>query len=198
MSGDRHLYCVALAAWLEGTGRFRPTAAVELDELRHALKERQPDVLVMAANSLTSQIKDIIESTATESEETSTVLLLDRIAQTDVQDALRMGVYGCMCPTAAPAVLTDAIHGAIEGRFTLGPRAMATLAREKRSLDHQLSGSEIRLLALVADGLDNTELARQLCVSESTLRRMSSRVVVKLGVSNRTQAAVYAARQGLI
>lgn len=198
VSGDRYLYSLALAAWLVRLEAFKETGAVELDEAVYAVKEQEPEALVLAGNSLTESIRNVIQTTREIADRTAVVLILDEVDQSVVQEVLSLGAGGCISPTSQPEVLGNAVENALRGHFTLGPKVVEALEREKRALSLELSDAELRLLELIADGLDNAELSRRLCVSESTLRRMSCRVVNKLGMSNRTQAAVYAARQGLI
>ena len=61
-----------------------------------------------------------------------------------------------------------------------------------------LSNRELEILKLVARGLDNAQIAAQLCISPRTAKNHLSHVLAKLGMNNRVQAAIYAVRHGLV
>ena len=76
----------------------------------------------------------------------------------------------------------------------LAPEALGSLVRGSRA--DTLTGREREVLALIADGRSNREIARLLRLSEKTVKAHVSSVLAKLGVQDRTQAAVYAVRHG--
>ena len=86
------------------------------------------------------------------------------------------------------------------GQVQIEPRAMARLMREVRAPDNPepLTERETDVLRLLAQGQSNKEIAHNLSVSEKTVKSHVSSILRKLDVPSRTQAALYAVRQGLV
>jgi DNA-binding NarL/FixJ family response regulator len=95
-----------------------------------------------------------------------------------------------------PDALVRAIRAVHDGHLLLAPEAAAAVADGGPRLRDPLTAREREVLALIADGKSNREIARQLSVSEKTVKAHVSSVLAKLGVQDRTQAAVYAVRHG--
>ena len=92
------------------------------------------------------------------------------------------------------AALVRAIRSVHDGNVLLAPEAVVSLVRGSRA--DTLTAREREVLAGIADGKSNREIARLLRVSEKTVKAHVSAVLAKLGVQDRTQAAVYAVRHG--
>jgi DNA-binding NarL/FixJ family response regulator len=113
--------------------------------------------------------------------------------------ALRAGAAGFLYKDVDPDALVRAIRSVHDGHTLLAPEAAVLLSdrppgRDGRGLD-SLTGREREVLSLLADGRSNREIARALGVSEKTVKTHVSSVLAKLGVADRTQAAVLAVRQ---
>jgi two-component system, NarL family, response regulator LiaR len=93
-----------------------------------------------------------------------------------------------------------AIRAAAAGQVPLSPKAAERLMREVRApkKPEVLTARETEVLRLMAQGLANKEIARALNIGEKTVKTHISNVLAKLGVPSRTQAALYAARFGLV
>jgi two-component system, NarL family, response regulator LiaR len=132
------------------------------------------------------------------------VLVLTSFADDDtVLPALRAGAAGYLLKDVQPRDLVGAIRSVHHGEATLAP-AVATMLVEQlgadadpRPPDDGLTPREREVLALVARGLANKRIARELGVSERTVKTHVSNILGKLGFTDRTQAAVYAVRHGL-
>jgi DNA-binding NarL/FixJ family response regulator len=96
--------------------------------------------------------------------------------------------------------LLRAIHAAAAGEVQLAPRAAAQLLREVRLPDRPeaLSERETEVLRQLAQGRVNKEIATELQIAERTVKSHVSNILGKLGLQSRTQAALYAARVGLV
>ena len=137
---------------------------------------------------------------------TPVVLLLMGDDSDDALAALRCGARGVLDKHTDGARLVAALRQAVSGEITVTPRlatrlvadyaAMAT-GRKPRSGDSELSNREIDVLALLALGDTNQQIADKLCVSVHTVRAHLRSVMQKLGVKNRVQAAAYALNSGL-
>jgi DNA-binding NarL/FixJ family response regulator len=108
--------------------------------------------------------------------------------------AVRAGAAGVVYKDIDPAALVRAIRSVHDGNVLLAPEAVGSLIRGSRA--DTLTPREREVLAGIADGKSNREIARLLRVSEKTVKAHVSAVLAKLGVQDRTQAAVYAVRHG--
>ena len=118
-----------------------------------------------------------------------------------VRDALQAGAISYLLKGVTAQELANAIRAAQAGRSTRAPEATRILirsAREGPTPGHDLTPRELQVLELVADGLSNPEIAKELNVSRSTARAHVSQILSKLGVSNRTEAIALAFRSKLV
>jgi DNA-binding NarL/FixJ family response regulator len=122
-----------------------------------------------------------------------------------VFDAIRAGAVGYLLKDTPRADLLKAIEGTAMGQTFVDPSVAGKLLSDvahrtvstNTTIADTLSQREREILRLLAKGLSNTEIGRQLILSEGTVRNYVSAVFVKLGVTDRTQAAVIALRHGL-
>jgi len=108
--------------------------------------------------------------------------------------AVRAGAAGVVYKDIDPAALVRAIRAVHDGNVLLAPEAIGSLVRGSRA--DTLTAREREVLDGIADGRSNREIARLLRVSEKTVKAHVSAVLAKLGVQDRTQAALYAVRHG--
>lgn len=118
--------------------------------------------------------------------------------------AIRAGALGYLLKDASAGELIQAIRNVHEGRSSLHPdialKVIQELSRPASNLpptEDPLTEREVEIVRLVARGLTNQEIAEKLIVSERTVRTHISNILSKLHLANRTQAALYALRQGL-
>ena len=118
-----------------------------------------------------------------------------------VQNALKAGAIGYLLKDVSAEKLAQAIRAAHAGRSTLSSEAAQVLAHaatQPPSLGHDLTKRERTVLALLAVGLNNSEIAGKLVVSPSTIKSHVSHILAKLDVSSRTEAVALAVRHGLV
>ena len=115
--------------------------------------------------------------------------------------ALEAGAAGYLLKDADAPEVVAAIHAARRGEVHLDPaiarRLTAALRTPRRDPAADLTEREREILALVARGLTNKAIAAELVISERTARTHVSNVLAKLGLASRTQAALWAVREGL-
>jgi two-component system, NarL family, response regulator LiaR len=117
--------------------------------------------------------------------------------------ALRSGAAGYLLKNAAPQELVRAVRAAHAGEALLDPVVAARLV-ETLAADGdedplvRLTPREREVLVLIGHGFPNKRIARELDVSEKTVKTHVGHVLAKLGVTDRTQAAVFAVRSGLV
>ncbi len=132
------------------------------------------------------------------------ILVLTSFAEDEqVFPAIKAGATGYLLKDTAPRELLQAIRDVHSGQVSLHPTIARKLVGElKRPIDlppaeDPLTEREVQVLALVARGLANQEIADRLFIGERTVRTHISNILGKLHLANRTQAALYAQREGL-
>jgi DNA-binding NarL/FixJ family response regulator len=121
-------------------------------------------------------------------------------------DAIRGGAKGYLLKDTPPIDIIAAIKGTIVGKSyidpAIGAKVLTQVATEKKKspppTNFALSEREHEVLSLVAQGFTNADIARQLFLTEGTVRNYTSEIFKKLGVNDRTQAAIIAIRYGLV
>jgi DNA-binding NarL/FixJ family response regulator len=116
-----------------------------------------------------------------------------------VTEALDAGAIGYLLKDSDPGDLLSAIHAAARGESPLDPRAARTLLSAQRGSDPAaaLTTREREVLALVAEGLPNKQIARRLEISEKTVKAHLTSAFRAIGVADRMQAGLWARRNGL-
>jgi DNA-binding NarL/FixJ family response regulator len=116
-----------------------------------------------------------------------------------ILDALDAGAAGYLLKDAEPDQLLRGIRAAAAGEAPLAPRAASELLAERHETRPAsgLTPREREVLAMVAEGLPNKLIARRLEISEKTVKAHLTRIFERLGVSDRTQAALWAQRHRL-
>jgi NarL family two-component system response regulator LiaR len=114
--------------------------------------------------------------------------------------AIKAGAAGYLLKDVRPADLADAVRKASRGEALLAPSVAARLMQEvsgERPAPAGLTERELEVLRLIARGMPNKQIARELVVSEKTVKTHVSNILAKLHLADRTQAALYAVREGL-
>ena len=121
------------------------------------------------------------------------VLLLTSFLDEDyLREALRLGAAGYLLKRAGQGALSDGIRAALRGERVLDPAAAALLPTLQDDPLKRLTPRERTVLELLAEGLSNKAAAKRLDVGEKTVKTHVSNLLAKLGVKDRTQAALYA------
>jgi DNA-binding NarL/FixJ family response regulator len=163
-------------------------------------RELHPDVVLM---DLLMPVMDGITATThilREAPGTEVLALTSVLEDASVTGAIRAGAIGYLLKNTQADELCRAIHAAAAGQVHLSPDAAARLLREVRAPDspETLTDRETDVLRLLAHGLANKEIARDLGIGEKTVKTHVSNILAKLGVQSRTQAALYAVQIGLV
>jgi NarL family two-component system response regulator LiaR len=167
--------------------------------------EHAPDVVLMDlimpgmdGVEATRQLKNV-------SPRTQIVVLTSYHEDEHIFPAIRAGALSYILKDLGPEDLADAVRKAAVGEATLHPRVAARVVRELHGTPRdainpftELSERELEVLRLVADGLSNATIAEKLVISEKTVKSHVSNILSKLHLADRTQAAVYAWRQGIV
>lgn len=163
-------------------------------------RELRPQVVLM---DLLMPVMDGIEATGIirrEMPEIEVIALTSVLEDASVHDAIRAGAIGYLLKNTEADELCHSIKAAAAGQVQLSPQAAAYLMRQVRTPDktESLTEREVDVLRLIARGLSNKEIARDLGIGEKTVKTHVSNILSKLGILSRTQAALYAVRIGLV
>jgi NarL family two-component system response regulator LiaR len=163
----------------------------------------RPDVVLMDLLMPEMDGVTAIELIRQDLPSTEVIALTSVLEDASVIGAVRAGAIGYLLKDTRADELRRAIKAAAEGQVQLSPRAAARLMHEVRTPEPTtptaaLSPRELEVLHLLAGGHTNKEMARQLNIGEKTIKTHVSRILDKLGVQSRTQAALYAGRIGLV
>jgi NarL family two-component system response regulator LiaR len=118
-----------------------------------------------------------------------------------IKNALEAGAIGYLLKDVSADELVDAIRAAHAGRATLSPEAAQALVEttnQPRTYGLDLTEREREVLALMIEGLNNTQIAGRLTVSPSTIKSHVSNILAKLGVASRTEAVTLALRNRIV
>ncbi len=136
-------------------------------------------------------------------EEAKIIVLTSFSDDEKVFSAIRSGALGYLLKESSPDELLKAIYSVSRGEGFLSPGIASKVMREINQppklppTKDPLTGREMEILQHVAQGLTNDEIAEKLVVSERTVRTHVSNILAKLQLANRTQAALYALKEGL-
>ncbi len=163
-------------------------------------RQLRPDVVLM---DLLMPVMDGIAATAAIREELpdiEVVALTSVLESESVVGAVKAGAIGYLLKDTQAAELRRAIKAAAAGQVQLSPQALAYLLHKVQlpETPEVLTGRETEVLRLLARGLSNKEIARELQVSEDTVKTHVAHILSKFGVQSRTQAVLAAMRLGLV
>jgi NarL family two-component system response regulator LiaR len=167
--------------------------------------ELAPDVVLM---DLVMPEMDGVETTRRLkqiSPRTQVIVLTSFDDDQHILPAIRAGALSYILKDVGTAALAEAVRKAARGEVTMTPLVAARVMRELRQggqpatqVGADQSEREIEVLRLIAEGRSNTEIAERLVISEHTVKRHVSNILSKLHLADRTQAAVYAWREGMV
>ena len=204
---DHQVVRQGVRAFLDTQTDFTVVGEAESGEQALSLAdEHVPDVILMDL-VLPGNI-DGVEATRQvkrRSPRTQVVVLTSYHEDEFIFPAIRAGALSYVLKDIGPDELADVIRKASQGEAVLHPRVAARLIQEiqgRRDLSTnpftELSDREMEVLRLIAAGSSNAEIAKQLVISEKTVKGHVSNILSKLHLVDRTQAAVYAWREGIV
>jgi NarL family two-component system response regulator LiaR len=172
-------------------------------EAADKVRALKPDVVLM---DLLMPVMDGIEATRAIKQTAPEVKVIVLTSFTDdehIMPAIEAGATGYLLKDVSADDLVKAIQGAYQGQAQLHPevaRKLMEQVRQPRRPDRpgdDLTPREMEVLRLIASGMSNKEIARELVMTERTVKGHVSNILGKLNLQDRTQAALYAVRNGL-
>ena len=197
---DHALVRAGLAELLEGDDELEVVGtAANGEEAIEVAEREQPDVVLMDLSMPGMGGAEATRRLVTSGTEARVVVLTSLSARERILDALDAGAIGYLLKDADPEELVRGVHAAARGESPLSPRAAHEVlaARTDQRPAVNLSAREREVLQLVGEGLPNKLIARRLEISEKTVKAHLTQVFSQLGVTDRTQAALWLERNGL-
>ena len=203
------LHCQLMATALRRNRyRFDVVCSVtESQEALRALKEKQPDVALIASNLRDGPLtgfKVLRELQACRSM-VKAIMLIDSSERHIVIESFRRGAHGVISRDELFETLCECVRAVDQGQIWVRAEELHFIVDalvesiSPRLLDAKgvalLTKQEQGIVRLVAEGLTNRDIARQMSLSENTVRNYVFRIFEKLGTSNRVELALYAVRQ---
>ncbi len=180
-------------------------AAASGEEALRLAAEHVPDVVLMDLLMPGMDGVEAIRRLKQLSPRTQLLVLTSYDQDEHVFPAIRAGALSYLLKDVSPRELADAVRKAARGEAVLHPRVAARVVQELHGAraDHpnaftELSERELEVLRLIANGVSNPDIATRLCISEQTVKSHVSNILSKLHLADRTQAAAFAWREGVV
>jgi DNA-binding NarL/FixJ family response regulator len=193
----------------EGLARLLPTAgdlevvgiAADGEAAVTLYEQHHPEVVLMDLSMPGVGGTEATRRILASNPEAAVVILTSFSDREQILDALDAGAIGYLLKDAGPGELIDGVRAAARGESPLHPKAARELLTRRdapsAAADSDLTAREREILALIAQGLPNKRIAMKLGISEKTVKAHLTSVFNSLGVTDRTQAALWAREHGI-
>lgn len=205
---DAPLFQAGIAAALNEAG-FEVTGQAQ-DAMTAVSKARQlqPDIVVLDVLMPGLSGLDVVDKICDAAPTTSVVLLTSSESEEDLLSAIKSGASGYVVKDTPLPQLVENIHEVVAGGSVISPLMASKLfANVRQLLRHRdivagrrptLTGREVEVLQLVAQGMTSREIGEKLFISENTVKNHVRNILDKLGLHSRSEAVMYALREDLI
>ena len=171
--------------------------------------ERLADVLVIAPERLSAGVLSGMRRLAEEAGSKPVVLVIDQVSETDLLAAVECRVVAILPRATTGEQLLGSVLAAAAGGAIMPPQLLGELLKHVERLQREvlapqglnaagLSSREVDVLRLMADGMDTSQIADQLCYSERTVKNVIYGLTTRLNLRSRSHAVAYALRAGVI
>lgn len=171
-------------------------------ECMEMLQKQLPDILLLDINMPQMNGIQVLETIKKEKIKVKVLILTIHNEVEYLMKAVEIGIDGYVLKDSDISVLKKAIHAINGGESyiepSLTPYFNKKLGKKKETRIDSLSKREIQVLELIAEGSFNKEIAEKLFISEKTVKNHVSSIFKKINVSDRTQAAIYAIKNGIV
>ena len=165
-------------------------------EALERFKQHLPDVTLMDLRLPDTSGIDILIAIRTEFPEARIIMLTTFEGDVEIHRALQAGARGYVLKNMPPSQLLDVIRQVHAGKKRIPPEIASQLAEHMS--DESLTEREVEVLQQVADGNRNRDIAKNLFISEETVKVHIKHIMEKLGATDRTQAVAIGVRRGII
>ena len=206
IADDHEVVRIGLASLLDGQRGFQVVAQAESGEEAVRLARRhRPDVVVMDIRMPNGSGIDACRTITAEMEGMPVIMLTSHADSEALFDAIDAGASGYVLKRIGTTELIDAVRTVASGGSLLDPTMTRRVLDRLRNASRveeagafsELTDQERRVLAIIADGSSNREIAERMGLAEKTVRNYVSSILAKLALASRSQAAAYAIRNRL-
>ncbi|WP_347347032.1 response regulator transcription factor [Nigerium sp.] len=196
---DHPVVRAGLTALLRTTGTIEVVGeASDAASALRLVEAREPDVILMDLQLGADDGVELTVELLRRRPQRRVLILTTYDTDADIVRAIEAGACGYLLKDADPATLAASVEAAARGETVLAPVVAQRLARRVSRPPTELTARELDVLVLVGRGLANRQIAKQLFVSEATVKTHLVHVFEKLGVDSRTAAVATARERGLI
>ena len=198
---DHDIVRKGVRALLESAGDIEIVGeATTVADARRLLPQLRPRVLVLDTQLPDGSGLDVCRELGTLTPETRALVLTSLDAEESIVEAMHAGAIGYVLKQVEATSLLSAVRTVAAGNSLIDPalaRRMISWMEQTSEAPEELAGlteQQLKILALLAEGLTNREIGSRLYLAEKTVKNHITRIMAKLGVQRRTQAALLASR----
>lgn len=167
------------------------------NEALECVRKEQPDVITMDYQMPDENGLVVSEKILAEYPNSNIILLSAFDSEENIWNAVRVGVKGCLTKSSGDVEeLVEAVRTVAAGETYFPAKICRKI--EARSKQPDLSSRELDVLQLLAEGMSNKEIAKELKIADETVKHHISNLRVKLGAADRTQAVALAYKKGIL
>jgi two-component system nitrate/nitrite response regulator NarL len=210
IADEQHIFRDGLRRLLETMPRLQIVGEAAGDQQAAALvRDLAPDVLLLGLPPSGPFQLDALEHTLATTSPTRTILLAGPKAVDTfevIAAATQLSARGVVPKDSPPDALFESIDGVMDGQYWVGGESVSNVAVSVRKLENKrrhawafgLTRRELEIVRLVVTGETNRAIAARLSISENTVKRHLTQIFDKVGVSSRTELAIFAAHHRLV
>lgn len=196
---DHQLFAQSLARLIIGhDGDAKVAVAASVGEAGAALEQFGPELVLVDWHLGDGRGNDVISLVRRDVPSAKVIVLTGSTEPAVVRAAMAAGCDGFVTKDRAADELFEAMRAARSGQMVVSPAATAVAVGQLDAPEERITDREVEIIAALARGLSNAEIAGELFLSPHTVRNHIQRVAGKLGVSTRLEIAMAALRRGLI
>lgn len=207
IADDHTMFRDAIRLMLEANPDYHVIAEAADGEAAVKLTFRyHPDILLLDIAMPRQNGMKVLGELAVSGLQTRVLIVTEMIDKGDILRALQLGARGVLLKTASGQMLIESIHQVMAGEYWIGHEGVTSLIDAIRDLSHQMQRSganfgvtprELEIIAAVAAGYSNADIAQKFSLSEQTVKHHLSNIFDKLGVYNRLELALFAVNHRL-
>lgn len=169
-----------------------------IGEARDVISRLNPEIIFVDLKLKNECGFDLISDVKELNPNCKVIILTSSLDPADFKRASEFGVDGYIIKDAMPEEIVNAVRLISKGRKYYDPSIMEILMKQELNNVEQLTTRELDVLAMLGKGLNNKEIGKELFITEYTVKKHISQIFGKLGLSCRTQAALYANKHGIV
>jgi len=203
---DHTLFRTGIGALLQEYDIQVAAAEVIGEETLRIIKELEPDIILLDLRMPNMDGKDMLKLIKNQNIQTPVVILTTSEDENDLIECLKIGAQGYLLKTIEPEVLIKSLHKVIAGETVVDPSLTSILARMAQGklpeppdaeIKNKLTPREYEILTHLAEGQSNKLIARNLGISDGTVKLHVKSILRKLKLQSRVEAAVLAVEHGI-